>query len=126
MRMLTIIGVILGLLIGAGSWINYALQDAAERLSSRVEQVSVELKRGDWSAARRGSEQMQSSWKQDARWWPVVLDHQEIDNIEFTMARTGEYVNNKDLALAQGQLAELKLMVEHIPRKEMVNLENIL
>jgi len=125
-RMMTIIGVILALLIGAGYWINYSLQEATDQLSSQVKQISMEIKRGDWSAARSGSDRLQISWEQDARWWPIILDHQEIDNIEFSMARTTEYVKNKDLALAQGQLSELKLMVEHIPRKEKVNLENIL
>jgi len=125
-RLLSSIGVILVFLISTGFWINHSLQDATDQLSSQVQQISMDIKRGDWSAARSGSDRMQRSWEQDARWWPIILDHQEIDNIEFSMARTTEYVKNKDLALAQGQLSELKLMVEHIPRKEKVNLENIL
>jgi len=116
----------LGLLIGAGFWINNSLQESTDRLSNQIQQVSNSIQQGDWSGARRSSDKLQRSWEKDARWWPVVLDHQEIDNIEFTMSRTSEYVRNQDPALAQGQLAELKLMVEHIPRKEEVNLENIL
>lgn len=126
MRLLTIIGIILAMMVSAGVWINHSLQDAAGRLAGKVEMVSADIRLGDWPAARRDSEQMKSLWEKDARWWPVILDHQEIDNIEFTMARTTEYVKNQDLALAQGQLSELKLMLEHIPRKEAVNLENIL
>ena len=56
----------------------------------------------------------------------IILDHQEIDNIEFSLAKIKEYVASRDLPLALGQLSELKLMIEHIPRKEAVNLENIL
>ncbi|MGE5389524.1 MAG: DUF4363 family protein [Deltaproteobacteria bacterium] len=126
MRLLSCLGVILLVLIGGGFWINNSLQESTDRLSSQVEQVSDNIGQGDWSAARSGSDQMQRLWEKDARWWPVILDHQEIDNIEFSMARTTEYVRNQDLALAQGQLSELKLMVRHIPRKEKINLENIL
>lgn len=126
MRLLSCLGVIMVALIGTGFWINYSLQEASDRLSSHVEQVSSAVGQENWPAARDESSQMHKTWEQDARWWPVILDHQEIDNIEFTMARTTEYVRNEDRALAQGQLSELKLMVEHIPRKEKVNLENIL
>lgn len=44
-------------------------------------------------------------------------DHQEMDNIEFSLARVKEYVTSQDDALSLGQLSELKLMIEHIPRK---------
>lgn len=126
MRLLSCLGVIMVALIGSGFWINYSLQEATDRLSGQVEKVSSSVGKGNWSSARDESRKMKKTWEQDARWWPVILDHQEIDNIEFTLARTTEYVKNEDRALAQGQLSELKLMVEHIPRKEKVNLENIL
>lgn len=126
MRLLICIGVMLGMLIGAGFWINNSLQESTDRLSNQIQEVSNSIRQGDWSSARHSSDQMERSWEKDASWWPVVLDHQEIDNIEFSMSRSSEYVRNQDQALAQGQLSELRLMVEHIPRKEKVNLENIL
>lgn len=114
------------MVVGTGVWINYSLHEASGRLAGKVQMVSADIRQDNWPAARRDSDQMKALWKKDARWWPVVLDHQEIDNIEFSIARTTEYVKNQDQALAQGQLSELKLMVEHIPRKEAINLENIL
>jgi hypothetical protein len=42
------------------------------------------------------------------------------------MARVKEYVATQDKALSLGQLSELKLVIEHIPEKEAINLENIM
>lgn len=37
-----------------------------------------------------------------------------------------EVTAKKDAALSWGQLTELKLMINHIPEKEAINLKNIL
>lgn len=126
MRLLTSLGLILVLLIGSGFWINHSLQAASGRLSQKVVLVSANIEKRDWQAAKQETGKLGEAWEKDARWWPVFLDHQEMDNIEFSLARATEYVNSENKALAEGQLSELKLMLEHIPRKERVNLENIL
>ncbi len=126
MRLLISIALVLSLLIGSGFWINHSLQVATKGLVQKIDQVAVNIKRGDWDAAQNQTGKLEQAWEQDARWWPVFLDHQEMDNIEFSLAKATEYVASENNSLAQGQLSELKLMIGHIPRKEKVNLENIL
>lgn len=53
------------------------------------------------------------------------LDHQEIDNIQFTMTKTREYIANENTPLSCAHLAELKLMIKHVPKKESLTIENI-
>jgi predicted ABC-type ATPase len=125
MRLLTTLTVILALVIGMGIWFNHSLQTSSGDLTRQIQLVSSTIRQQDWETAVKHSEKLEKLWEQKAKWWPVFLDHQEMDNIEFSLARVKEYVTSKDDALSLGQLSELKLMIEHIPRKEAVNLTNI-
>ncbi len=125
MRLLTTLAVILALVIGMGAWFNHSLQTSSDDLTGQIEMLSSTIRQQDWETAVEHSENLEKLWEQKAKWWPVFLDHQEMDNIEFSLARVKEYVISQDDSLSLGQLSELKLMIEHIPRKEAVNLENI-
>ncbi|MBP8818915.1 MAG: DUF4363 family protein [Syntrophomonadaceae bacterium] len=125
MRLLTTLAVILALIIGMSAWFNHSLQTSSDDLTRQIQLVSSTIRQQDWETAVKHSEKLEKLWEQKAKWWPVFLDHQEMDNIEFSLARVKEYVTSQDDALSLGQLSELKLMIEHIPRKEAVNLENI-
>lgn len=126
MRLLTTLVVILALLLGLGIWNNHALQSSTDKLTGRIEQVMGEIEGQRWDTALQQTGQLEKDWQDNAGWWPVVLDHQEIDNIEFSLAKVKQYVATRNAPLAQGQLSELKLMLVHIPKKEAINLENIL
>ncbi len=126
MRLFASLLIILILILFGGAWVNYSLQETSLVLSRQIERVSQEIRQEEWETAQKHSHALEKSLDEKTRWWPIILDHQEIDNIEFSLAKVKEYVANRDLPLALGQLSELKLMIEHIPRKEAVNLENIL
>ncbi len=125
MRLLTTLAVILALIIGMSAWFNHSLQTSSDDLTRQIQLVSSTIRQQDWETAVKHSEKLEKLWEQKAKWWPVFLDHQEMDNIEFSLARVKEYVTSQDDALSLGQLSELNLMIEHIPRKEAVNFENI-
>jgi hypothetical protein len=125
MRLLVTLTAILSLIIGMAVWFNHSLQETADDLSRQIDGISLAIVQQDWQSAAQQSEQLEREWEEKAQWWPVFLDHQEMDNIEFSLARVKEYAASRNTALSLGQLAELKLMIEHIPRKEAVNLENI-
>lgn len=126
MRLLTSIGIILALLICLGLWTNYSLQVSTRALTRDIDQISQDIEARHWEKAQAHTEELEKAWRQEARWWPIFLDHQEMDNINFSMARVKAYVASRDNPSARGQLAELRLMIRHIPDKEAVNLKNIL
>jgi len=126
MRLLGSVIVILISVIGAGFWVNHGLQASTNDLIQQIDRVNIQIKENNWQAAIDQTEKLEKCWKQEAKWWPVFLEHQEMDNIEFSMARFKEYVASNNNSLSLGQLSELRLMIEHIPRKEEINLKNIL
>ena len=126
MKLLGTVLAILLVIIAGGIWINHELKNSSLVLTQQMDLVSARIEEDDWPMAVTETEKLEKKWKSEAKWWPVILEHQEMDNIEFAMARFKEYVAASDSPLATGQLSEIRLMVEHIPRKEKINLENIL
>ena len=126
MRVLAPLVVMLALLIALGLWTNHSLETTARELAREIDSISAEIEQDRWDKAVKKTIQLEKLWDQKARWWPIFLEHQEMDNIEFSLARVKEYVASQNRSLSQGQLSELKLMIEHIPEKEAVTLKNIL
>jgi len=126
MRLMVTIITLSVIILGLGFWSNYSLQASSDELTKQINIISTDIKNGKWQAAKNHNEELQRTWDKKAKWWPVFLDHQEMDNIEFSLARVQEYVASNNKSLSLGQLSELKLMVKHIPEKEALNIENIL
>lgn len=126
MRVIVTIGVILIMLLTGGFWTIHLLTDSTEEIIRQIDLVSAKVKADQWGSAVYQTNKLADTWEIKARWWPVFLDHQEMDNIDFSMAKVKEYVSSHNNSLSLGQLSELKLMVEHIPETEAVNIKNIL
>jgi hypothetical protein len=113
------------MIISFSFWTNHLLQASAGEMLQNIEQIEQGLENNQWDQAQAKTDELEKTWEKKANWWPAVLDHQEIDNIEFSMAKTKEYITTKNDSLSWGQLSELKLMIRHIPDKESLKLKNI-
>ena len=125
MRLLLVLLILFASIISFSFWTNHHLQASAGELLQSIEQIEEGLQNNHWEQAMAGTGQLEETWGKKADWWPIVLDHQEIDNIEFSMAKTREYISTKNDSLSRGQLSELKLMIKHIPEKESLKIKNI-
>lgn len=126
MKILITIMITIAALLGLGAWINDSLQGSSDLLSVQIEKVCQDIQKESWDDANQKTRQLEIKWEENARWWPIILDHQEMDNIEFSLAKAKEFVATENRSLALGQLSEMKLMIEHLPAKEKINLKNIL
>lgn len=125
MRLLVVLLIIFAVIVSFGFWTNHMLRESAGEMLQKIEQIEQGLENNQWEQARTGTDELEETWDKKANWWPTVLDHQEIDNIEFSMAKTREYIKTENASLSWGQLSELKLMIGHIPEKESINLKNL-
>lgn len=126
MRILIAMMVVFTIFMGVGVWTVYSLGDSADFFSEEIEEIMKLAETEQWDMAHQKTLNFKKQWKEKAKWWPMVLDHQEIDNIEFALARTEKYLYTKNIDLSLSQLEELKLMIQHIPEKEAVSIKNIL
>ncbi len=122
------VAVIVGLLLAVS--VGVITMDRLDATTNEIVAGFDELERavdyGKWEEAGGGIGNVEKLWKKHNSWWAIVIDHQEIDNINMALARTKQYIKMQDRAMASGELAVLKQMLEHIPEKEKVNLKNIL
>lgn len=126
MRLMTALVLMIFSIAGLGFWVNHSLETAAKQLSSDIRQVTREVERANWDDAFKQIKGFEKEWEKTGSWWPVVMDHQEIDNIEFSLSKAKAYIAEKEPVLSLGQLSELQLMIQHLPEREFVTLKNIL
>ena len=111
--------------LGLGIWANHSIAKNTEVMLENIGSISQAVAQEKWDIALQETENLKKGWKKNAKWWPTLIDHQEMDNIEFSLARCEEYISYQHLPLAQSQVSELKAMLEHIPEREAVSLQNI-
>lgn len=126
MRYLITLLLISASIIGGAYWSIYSLKISTNELSEQIIQVNEEIKSENWEAAAFQMEEVHNKWQDKTKWWPIFLNHEEMDVIEFSLAKAKAYVHVENEALALGQLSELKRMIKHIHEKEQLNIENIL
>jgi len=125
MRVYIAVAGVIVFLLGLSYYTLHAFRDTADQMGHEIKNLESDISGGDWDGAANTVKLMQQDWDQHKQWWAVFIDHQEIDNIDTALARATIYIKAREKALAGGELAVLKLMLEHIPEKERINLKNI-
>ncbi|MDD2554588.1 MAG: DUF4363 family protein [Desulfotomaculaceae bacterium] len=125
MRLFLVLIIIFAIIVSFSFWTNHMLQASAGEILQKIEQIEQGMENNQWEQARAATAELEETLDKKAKWWPLVLNHQEIDNIEFSMVKAGEYITTKNTTHSWAQLSELKLMIRHIPEKESLTLENI-
>ncbi|WP_243641246.1 DUF4363 family protein [Xylanivirga thermophila] len=109
-------------------WAQWTLKNNAESMAKDIDKLEAAIKDDNWDMASNILEDMHKEWKNVKNKWQMLINHQEIDNIESTLAKVESYVkakeNGKEDALAE--IATLKLFLLHIPDKEALRITNIL
>lgn len=113
------------LILGFGIVNLNILANNTERITGNFDQIYQSISDQDWQKADRQISQSEKSWNHHKKWWTVVIDHQEIDNIDISFARISEYIKHHNQSLAAGELMVLRQFLDHIPENETVNLKNI-
>lgn len=118
--------VIFTLVLGFGIFTVNSLAKATEEITGNFEEIYNAIHEKNWKKAQEQIVYSQSLWNEHKTWWTVFINHQEIDNIDESFAKIGEYIKSGDMALSSGELVVLKQSIEHIPIMETVNLKNVL
>jgi len=123
----TLIIVIIILLLTGGSWTSSRyLQTTTQALETQLGAIEQSISALQWEVALKDLNTTQQGWEKSKRWWTVLLDHQEIDNIDISLNRLEKYIESHNAALSLGEVSTLQLQVDHISDTEKLNLRNIL
>lgn len=113
-------------LVGLGFASYMYLEKTSEKLVDKTELLENSIHQKDWKSAEKNFSSLTSSWNQANEKWTMLIDHQELDRINISMSRIGEYIQVRHLPGVAAETAELRLLLLHIPKKEAINLDNLL
>ena len=100
--------------------------NSTESLLNDVELLNKFIMKEEWNEAKEQIGTLKSRWKEIRKIWELYIEHYEMDAIDVTIARLNQYVEIQDRDSALGEMAEFRLLVDHIKEKESFKLGNIL
>lgn len=105
---------------------NRHVNSTCEKLLKNVEALDKSIKGEDWTHGKGQVHSLKKQWETTKKSWLLFLEHYETDSIDIALSRLEQYVEIENKALALGEMAEFKLLIDHIRSKESFKLENIL
>ncbi|KUO72868.1 MAG: hypothetical protein APF81_26695 [Desulfosporosinus sp. BRH_c37] len=121
---ITIIIIIIILLGGSLASYRY-VETNTQIMGALLESVEASITVQKWEGAQAELNIAEQNWNNDNKWWSIILDHQEIDNININMKRLEKYLGVQDVSQSLGEVTTLKLLFEHIFDTELFTLKNI-
>lgn len=117
---------IIAFIICMGLFTVAMLNRDAEVLYGFIIQMEDSIYNEQWEKVTEINKKFNSQWEKNAKIWPMLIDHLEIDTIEIHLSELDAYLKTRDKSRALSKLSILKLLVNHIPEKESFVLQNIL
>lgn len=118
--------VILALLLGFGTYAYYYLDSTANELLVMAERIEKNVANEEWQQAESNFSKLHAEWERTITKWTILIDHIELDQINTSMSRTKQFMDTRDLSGFMSEMAELKLLIKHVPEKEALNMKNVL
>jgi hypothetical protein len=105
---------------------NMHLMRTALELSGQLELVQQAVLAERWADAEFNFQQATEKWEQTRSVWAVVIRHQEIDELEVAFARISQFLSTREQGETLAELEVAKVLLEHVPAKERLLLQNIM
>jgi hypothetical protein len=112
--------------IGFATWSQHTLSTSAEKLGQQLNSLESAIKDDNWSLANSELESFNRLWEKTKNTWQILINHQEVDNIDSTLAKVKQLVKLKQKTDSLVEISALRLFILHIPKKESLSLVNIL
>jgi len=125
LKVLVIMVVVTIIFIGFAIWTQHTLASSAQTLEQTLNSLESAIKGDNWETANEQLEYFNQLWEKTKNLWQIFIDHEEIDNIDVTLARVKQLVSTKEKADSLSEISALKLFIVHIPQKESLCLVNM-
>lgn len=122
-----IVTVIILIIFFVGAFIvNRCVNNTCVKLLEDARALDRSIKKEDWARGKKQVHSFQKQWEGTKKCWLLFMEHYETDPIDIVLTRLEQYIEVEDKALALGEMAELKLLIDSVRSKENFKLENIL
>lgn len=111
--------------LGLGIFVNNILNRTAYSLLNKIYAIQLNIEYDNWDITYNELDKLNKEWSTVEKYWSMLINHEEIDEISTNLKVTTEYILCKDKINSLSSLAALKRYIEHIPELDKLSLENI-
>jgi len=97
-----------------------------KEISKILEDTKASVESGDWESAINQNESLKAKWDKDKNLLAMLFDHSELDTIKVSLSRLNEYINCKDNLTSLSEISVIKMLIEHLPERDAITLDNLL
>ena len=106
-------------------WTQNMLESSAGNLGRHLDHLEAAIKNDNWPSADNQVKAITRLWNENKKSWQIFINHEEVDNIDSSLASVKQLVEIREKAVALAEIAVLKLFILHIPEKESLSLVNV-
>ncbi|MBQ7717906.1 MAG: DUF4363 family protein [Clostridia bacterium] len=114
------------LMLSGAAVIQSTLEKTSKNVVAEIDRLADEVEKKQWENADKSMTNLEKKLHNTAKWIAMFVEHAEIDNIIMSFAAVKEYEKYRDIPEMMAETATLRELIEHIPRREALSLENIL
>jgi len=126
MKSILIIVLVLIMVFISGYFMSDYINRSSKSIDIELFKLYEVVRTNNWVSASQNLLKMENKWKDEKDSWAILVDHLEIDNINLSISKMKEYIKEKDTVDALAEISSLRLLFEHIPRKDSLTWTNIL
>ncbi|MGE5473555.1 MAG: DUF4363 family protein [Ignavibacteriales bacterium] len=126
MKPILLITLVLVIIFVSGLLMYDYISKTSKSIDTELAKLDKEVRINKWIPAYKILSTMENKWIDLKDKWALFVDHQEIDNIDLSISKMKEYIKKNDTVDALAEISSLRLLFEHIPKKESLTLTNVL
>lgn len=125
MRIIVFTALLTILVIGFSWYSMEYLHFSSEKILQQLNALEKQIENEDWQEAQQSLTGITDFWNELHKYWKLLVDHRETDEIEIAITRLKSAFRAKEQGDALAELSVLRFYLEHIPAKEQLLLRNI-
>ncbi|NLZ44144.1 MAG: DUF4363 family protein [Clostridia bacterium] len=112
--------------LGLGYYMETVISRQSGDLQQALDQLESAVLKSDFAALEEEVKQVNKLWTATRKVWVLLIDHRELDEFELSLARAKAYLENQVYIFALAEIVQMKQIINQIPDKQKLSLENVL
>lgn len=124
MKDLSVIVIILLLVFVPGYYSEIYLKKSGEEIVNMLEKVEEEVKFGNMDNFNK-VEEIKKKWEKEQELWNILSNHQNTDDVQKNIEIMLANYENKEADDVLANIAEIRFILEDVPKGEKIRIVNI-
>lgn len=110
---------------GWGIFVSYSDRTIHRLMNSIEDDILVSVYAQEWDRAEKQFDKVSKDWHRQKKIFTFFFNTKEINDTDYSIARTKYYIRIRDAALASGELNCVQEQLKFLHLNELITLDNI-